>query len=312
MGGVKQGTLLAYSVITRFSVPVFFMISGALFLSAEKNISIKQLYYKNIAKLLFLFFFWETVYQLYHVNFILSAVNLKTVFSNILTANTQAHFWFLYLLLGNYILLPIIKIFVSNADQRQIEYSLLVFLVFVVAKYTLMGLDFRISTYYLNNVNRLGLDITIGSAGYFILGHYLNEYPIAQKLRFWLHFIGVISIVICIALTIKKSFDSHFFVGQYLDHPTIFMLIWSVEIFLTAKYSHRNKFNLNFTAMSQASLGIYAMHMLIIFELNKRGFTANSFHPIISVPVISLGVFFISFIFSMLLKKVPFVGKWIV
>ena len=64
--------------------------------------------------------------------------------------------------------------------------------------------------------------------------------------------------------------------------------------------------------MSQASLGIYAIHMLVIFELSKHGLTAYSLHPIISVPVISLGVFLISLIFSILLKKIPLLGKWIV
>lgn len=311
-GGIRQGILLAYSTITRFSVPVFFMISGALFLSTQKNISIKQLYCKNIAKVIFVFLFWEVIYQLYHIGFVLNFANLKEVLINILTANTQAHFWFLYLLLGNYILLPITKIFVSNATRKQVEYSLLIFFAFVVTKYTLNGFNFRISTYYLSNINRLGLDVTVGAAGYFILGYYLNEYPIEQKHRLWIHFSSIISIIICIALTIKKSFESHLFVGQYLDHPTIFMFLWSSEIFLTAKYFYKNIFNFNLTRISQATLGIYAMHMLVVFELNKHGFTADSFHPIISVPVISLGVFLISLIFSILLRKVPFVGKWIV
>ena len=220
------------------------------------------------------------------------------------------HFWFLYVIVGIYFLLPIIKIFVSNADRKQVDYSLFLFFAFVIIKYTLIGFDSRISFYYLNNVNKFELDITGGYVGYFILGYYLNEYPIKRSSRLWLHFISTISIIICIVLTLKKSLDNHLIVEFYYHYLTIFIFIWSIEVFLTAKYSYKNIFN--FTTMSQASLGIYALHMLVIFELSKHGLTAYSFYPIISVPVISLGVFFISLILSILLKKVPFIGKWIV
>lgn len=186
------------------------------------------------------------------------------------------------------------------------------FFAFVIFKYTLIGFDSRISTYYLSNLNKLGLDIVGGYIGYFILGYYLNEYPIAPKARFGIHFISIISIITCISLTFNKSLNSHFTVEYYFHYLTIFIFIWSIEVFLTAKHFYKNISNLNFAVMSQASLGIYAIHMLVIFELSKHGLTAYSLHPIISVPVISLGVFLISLIFSILLKKIPLLGKWIV
>lgn len=117
-GSTGWKTLVVYSTITRFSVPVFFMISGALFLSAPKSLSIKQLYFRNIAKIIVLLLFWEIIYQFYHTDFVLNSANLKTAFSNILNGNTQMHFWFLYVIVGIYFLLPIIKIFVSNADRK--------------------------------------------------------------------------------------------------------------------------------------------------------------------------------------------------
>lgn len=117
IGSMGWKTLVVYSAITRFSVPVFFMISGALFLLPQKSISIKQLYFKNIAKIILLLLFGEIVYQFYHTNFILNCANLKTTLFNILNGNTQMHFWFLYVIIGIYFLLPIIEIFVSNSDR---------------------------------------------------------------------------------------------------------------------------------------------------------------------------------------------------
>lgn len=211
-GSIGWKALVVYSTITRFSVPVFFMISGALFLSSPNSLSIKQLYFRNITKIIVLLLFWEIIYQFYHSDFIINLTNLKTAFSNILNGNTQMHFWFLYVIMGIYFLLPIIKVFVSNADRKQVEYSLFLFFAFVIIKYTLIGFDSPISFYYLNNVDKFGLDIAGGYVGYFILGYYLNKYTIKRNTRLWIHFISIISIIICIILTLKKSLDSHLIV----------------------------------------------------------------------------------------------------
>lgn len=46
-----------YESLVRWSVPVFFMISGALFLNKGKEVNIGRLYGKNIFRILFAYFF---------------------------------------------------------------------------------------------------------------------------------------------------------------------------------------------------------------------------------------------------------------
>ena len=43
-----RGMYLIFNKLTRFCVPLFFMISGALFLDCKKDISIKTMYSKYI------------------------------------------------------------------------------------------------------------------------------------------------------------------------------------------------------------------------------------------------------------------------
>ena len=59
-----------YNGISRFCVPVFVMLSGALLLS-KKNIDIKTFYKKNILRLIIALIFWGLFYAL-----------LTTIFSN--------------------------------------------------------------------------------------------------------------------------------------------------------------------------------------------------------------------------------------
>ena len=65
------GNLINSSV--RFSVPLFLMISGSLFLDEKREISLKTLLFKNIKNLAFITIFWAVVYSvLYNVVFLAS------------------------------------------------------------------------------------------------------------------------------------------------------------------------------------------------------------------------------------------------
>ena len=53
-----------YDCITRWGVPVFVMISGALFLDPAREQPIKKLWTRNIPKLVRLILFWGLLYAL--------------------------------------------------------------------------------------------------------------------------------------------------------------------------------------------------------------------------------------------------------
>jgi len=53
--------------ISRFGVPVFVMISGAIFLSESKMVSIKTLWCKNIFRMCLVFGIWSFSYYVYQI-----------------------------------------------------------------------------------------------------------------------------------------------------------------------------------------------------------------------------------------------------
>ena len=81
-----------YDAMVRWGVPVFVMISGALFLDSNKKLSIKRLYTKNILRITCAFLFWSLIYLLYDIlatnrqrlrsAFILSKRRLKSASSS--------------------------------------------------------------------------------------------------------------------------------------------------------------------------------------------------------------------------------------
>ena len=59
---LKWQTLNFYDGIARVGVPLFIMISGALFLNPNKDFPIRKIYSKYILKIAIVFIFWAFVY----------------------------------------------------------------------------------------------------------------------------------------------------------------------------------------------------------------------------------------------------------
>ena len=55
-----------YNGISRFKIPVFFMMSGTLFLN--KDISFRQIFNNYIRRLLTKLIFWSFIYSIYRIH----------------------------------------------------------------------------------------------------------------------------------------------------------------------------------------------------------------------------------------------------
>ncbi|WP_373135830.1 acyltransferase family protein [Phocaeicola plebeius] len=81
--------------------------------------------------------------------------------------------WFIYTFIGFYLLVPIISLWIKQASKRELKIYLLLWLIAQCYSYLLLFLE----------VNSFNLGILfIGYAGYFLLGYYLNRYPVSLKL----------------------------------------------------------------------------------------------------------------------------------
>ena len=87
-----------YDSLVRFAVPIFVMISGALFL--QRDIPTKIIYTKYILKLSVAYIFWSLIYSLYYGG------NLSRHVINFI--NSTFHLWFIPMIIGLYIAYPII------------------------------------------------------------------------------------------------------------------------------------------------------------------------------------------------------------
>ena len=100
----------------------------------------------------------------------------------------------------------------------------------------------------------------------------------------------------------NQTFYGNFAVNTLLESVAVF-------VFFKAIFNRPSKI---IRTLSQYSFGMYLVHDAVISSLGKLGLNSLTFSPIVSIPVISVIVFVISFAISAVLNRVPVLRKYIV
>lgn len=272
---------------TRWTVPVFVMISGSFILS--KQIEINYLFCNKISRLLFVLFFWNFIYFIFNKHSFQSSIR-DFIYPSFY------HLWFLYMLISLYILSPILYWIVKSNIEK---YFLTLWIIFNV-------LGNSISYWYsLDSINSIFNIINIKYMGYFILGYFLYRRFNNQNINYlWIYVGGIIIICISIILTYKYSVNKTILETAFYDNLSLWVLIPAVTIFLFFKRLKVNKkyFHLIKT-LSNNSLGVYLLHPMIIRVcIRYINLFDNKIFTIILVCILSV---FISVIISIVLRKIP-------
>ncbi|MBR2661951.1 MAG: acyltransferase family protein [Clostridia bacterium] len=111
--------------ISRWGVPIFVMISGALFL--DRNITMKQLYGKYILRLALSFVVWSFGYAV-----VWYAMGKDRSIASFVSSFIKGHYhlWFIYMIIGLYIITPMLNRIVS--DEKLLRYFLILSFVFAI------------------------------------------------------------------------------------------------------------------------------------------------------------------------------------
>ena len=306
-----------YDSMVRWSVPVFVMISGALFLNSNKKLSIKKLYTKNILRIICAFLFWSSIYLLYDIIVTnRQNVTLGRVMSSIIKG--PFHLWFLKMLLGLYIIAPILKIIANN---KKIEkYFLLLALI------TTFVLPWFFKLLYILNINishqlnafyeKMDIKIALGYTGYFMLGHYLKNRTFDSSTRKTIYILGLISWICVIVFTHFKSFHSNRADILFYGYLSLFTLVEAMAIFIFINHRFKN-FNSIYSSLiikiSNLTFGVYLIHILFrkLFQ-DSFGIDSHTLGVGLGVPILSIIAFTCSLLLTWAINKIPYVNRFII
>jgi surface polysaccharide O-acyltransferase-like enzyme len=279
------------------------MLSGALLLPVETGTGV--FLRKRLLKIAIPIVLWTTLYLVARVLIKGDAVSWKEWLSIPFSAQGNPTFWFLYTLIGLYLISPIISKWLKSASQIELEFYLVLWLISLL--YPVLKIVLSINTsetgilYYVS-----------GYVGYFVLGYYMRRYSERVGFR-WIipaAFIAFIVPVVCKMNSIQVDFYSLFW---YLSIFVVILciFIWKViEEFFPEHTGNRCASVAEW--LSRNTFGVYLIHFFVIRYALWNIPLINSIHPYcLQTIVIAILAFLISVVVTYLISLLP-CGRYMV
>lgn len=281
--------------LVRCSVPLFVMLSGALLLSNEGQLIALHRIPKRIAKVVIPLVFWNIIYLLYVAHF----TGLKVNWLSMLRQPPMYHLWFVYMMVGLYMLLPIFQsIFQAINVNREVgSYLFIIWIVVtcipVYQSFPLLGL--------------LQQNSLLGYGGYFLIGAVIaSSRGEKRSIIFWIT-IYLISVITTFGLTWGFSVHENILVEKAYLYFSPNVLVASISLFIVLT-EMRIKGSLSNILhwISDRSFLVFFVHVVILERVQNyvalQVFNISTFVEILVVAIIT---FVIGLMIASVLRLLP-------
>ena len=260
-------TWLACDIINsagRMGVPIFFMISGFLLLSDERTLDIKNFYKKRMKRIFIPFLCWDIIYFITNAIFHHQPLEIGKFFSELLVQGSKYHLWFLYQIMGIYLLLPFLKRLLDRCKPREqvLFFAIVLFQPTILLFINTIQPAVRIAPFG---------PLVEGYVGFFLFGYLLGTYQVTPRWRRVIYCAGIVGFLLNIVgnfcfsspQQIKLVFNAGYSITHYLTAGALFL--WFKEHFRTSpSTSFQNGIYRGARWISKLSFGIYLSHVLIL------------------------------------------------
>jgi len=300
-----------YNSLARIGVPIFVMISGLLVLDPAREEPWDRLLKKRLLKKIILpLAGWTLIYFWWTDASMGLPFSWSRLFKQSLAGGTSAHLWFLYMIAGLYLAIPVIRPLLR--EGRHVRYYLTIWL--VATAFPLLGLVRR---YFYWEA-----PIFTGYLGYFILGYWLHHCS-RRRLDRWRVLLP--GFALGAAVTIGGTWWIRrypFAAGKSLDllnylRPNVVLM--SVALFLFFRDLNLGKmarFAPWLHKISVATYGIYLAHVIVLdmVRLAEHGTSLHTFqtpHAWFEIPWTTCWAFAFTLLLVMPARRIPLIRLFI-
>jgi surface polysaccharide O-acyltransferase-like enzyme len=308
---VNWFTADVFGAIGYLGVPLFVMLSGALLLHPAKADEPMGVFFKKRFNRIGLpLIFWTVVYFIWSFNVWGKPATLLNIGLGLISGSYPI-LWFLYLLVGLYLITPILRTLVKHIDRK--KFKLLLAIWFVGT--TLVPLVHTFTNFNYNPV----MFVITDWVGFFLLGIYLTK----TKIHSTIAYIGLIfglAVAIVGDWFLTASMGEQF-TGYFHGYLSFNMIIASAALFLILIRIPRSRIasgnspiNRLIKWIEHNTLPIYLVHVIVLesLQLGLLGFSFPYTHNLlVDVPLLALVTFVLTVAIIYPLKKIPFVMKLI-
>lgn len=288
--------------MTRVSVPLFIMLSGAL-LFREKPDTFNKII-KRVLILLSCLIFWSVVYICRDRSVYFEIRNLPSYLSEIFHGPVKYHLWYLYVVVGIYAAIPILSSAYKNSSMKSVfTYSLIWFM---ICFYEVFKFAFH-STY--NIPETFNLSFLSSIMGYLVVGKLVFDLCKNGNINFSKKLLLAIFILSGILTSylvyiLSKNIDS-INQGPY-SYISPIVAVGAISLFtLLLKLGEGlSRHDKTIKTLASGTLGVYCMHVLFIdYFYTTYVYWENIPMNCLYVFWSSICTFILSMLLSIFLKK---------
>lgn len=303
-------TAIAYNCLSRFSVPVFVMLSGYYMLAHP--IPAKRIA-KRCGSLFVLSLAWSAIFYVYDLLCgVQDWAGLRALAAYLLTQ--PFHLWYLWALIALYLFTPLFSVFVEHASQRQYQYALL--LTFLFGSPVVVALRSGRAPVLAAIIDNMKVAYLLGFVFCYLLGGYFRKWGCAvggSRGRGALYALGILGLAVTVFATRRLYHDGE--VDQlWMSFFAPNVLVTSAAFFVLVKrlcLRRPPRHGALLRKLADCTLGVYLLHPLLLLIV-QRGPLMHLLYDGSDrwfVPLRTLLVFSVATLIVLLVRRVPLLRR---
>ena len=262
---------------TRWCVPVFVLLSGALLLNPDKaGEPWRDFYRKRFSRVLIPLLFWSlfyVIYQRYPPYAEIEPLPWLQIWQQTRIGMPYFHLWFMFMLLGLYAITPWLRQVLQRTTRRQQLGGCALLLVLAMLN--------DLHTFWMHRHPPLAVLIFLPYIAYFIAGYLLRFYSVPLKAAWLVWGLSVLATAGGLAAFVQP--DSLYIASYFYDYFSISTVPAGLAAFVLCMQLSRRKI---WSQLAPLSMGIYLIHPLLLDVLWQNGLRPNSIHPVLAIALI--------------------------
>ena len=245
-------------------VPMFITLTG--YLKCNKELNSK--YYKEIIKILIIYFICSIIYSLFKKSYFNENINIGIFLKDVLSFNGTRYSWYIEMYIGLFLLIPFLNLIINNLKNKKQANILLASLIFLIGIPAILNIFKLDSIEWWKNPSSSNKYVklvpswwtSIYPIFYYFLGAYLNKYQIKLNKK-WNLFLLIIVIVLDGLFNFYRSHGGNFIWGEWNNYYSVIIMLITFLVFnllLKIKFKNESKLRSNvLRIISDACLGAY-------------------------------------------------------
>ncbi len=281
---------------SRFAVPVYLMLTGALLLGDDRALSLRDILKRRMVPVAVPLAVWTVIYGvlrfawqgMLHEDFVLTQA-LSSLFSKPI----EVHLWYLYALLAIYLVLPFLRLIVKHAPRKLIVYGVALWLIYSSLMRAAGGLFPQLALPVYGNLDFLG-----GYLGYVLLG-----WVLATTERVPSRPLLITGAVVCTLITTAATYLMTRSAGElnavFYQYFMPNVVGQSICVFLWMRTTSETASSWC-APVAELSFGVYLTHQLFVVLLTPLlRILPAILTPLLATPIVAV----LSVILTVLLRK---------